>query len=114
MDNYNKTQVYPYDPRKLAIRSFLRPEDDLISNCGQILEKTVSFDNILHFIDDQNNVFHKDLDGGITFSSETPKRSDRSTENGITFPDPVKKPSAFPATINITVLLMNSTPPTSF
>ena len=34
--------------------------------------------------------------------------SDRSTENEITFPDPLKNASAFPATINITVLLMRS------
>ena len=36
------------------------------------------------------------------------QKSDRSTENGITLPDPVKNPSAFPATINISVLLMSS------
>ena len=36
------------------------------------------------------------------------QKSDRSTENGITFPDPVKNPSTFPATINISVLLMSS------
>ena len=36
------------------------------------------------------------------------QKSDRSTENGITFPDPVKNSGAFPVTINITVLLMNS------
>ena len=36
------------------------------------------------------------------------QKQDRSTENGITFPDPVKNPSAFPLTINITVLLMRS------
>ena len=35
-------------------------------------------------------------------------KSDRPTENGITLPDPVKKPSAFPVTIGITVLLMSS------
>ena len=74
MDNYNKTQVYPYDPPKLAICSFLRPEDDLISNCGQILKKTVSFDDILHFIDDENIVIRIDLDGAINFSSETPTK----------------------------------------
>ena len=34
--------------------------------------------------------------------------SDRSTENGITFPDPVRNPSAIPITINITVLLTSS------
>ena len=32
----------------------------------------------------------------------------RSTENGITFPDPVKNPSVFPVTINVTALLMSS------
>ena len=36
------------------------------------------------------------------------QKSNRSTENGITFPDPVKNPSAFPVTINIFVLLMRS------
>ena len=36
------------------------------------------------------------------------RKSDRSTENGITFPHPVKNPSAFPAKINITVLWMTS------
>ena len=36
------------------------------------------------------------------------KKSDRSFENGITFPNPVKNPSAFPVTTNITVLLMRS------
>ena len=36
------------------------------------------------------------------------QKSDRSTENGITFPDPVKNPSTFPLTIYRTVLLMRS------
>ena len=36
------------------------------------------------------------------------QKSDRSTENGIYFPDTVKNRSAFPVTINITVLLMTS------
>ena len=36
------------------------------------------------------------------------QKSDRSIENGITFPDPVKNPNAFPATINIPVFLMRS------
>ena len=34
MYNYNKSGLSPYDPTKLAIHSILRPEDDLISNCG--------------------------------------------------------------------------------
>ena len=33
------------------------------------------------------------------------QKSDKSTENGITFLDPVKNPNAFSATINITFLL---------
>ena len=36
------------------------------------------------------------------------QNSNRSTENGITFPDPVRNPTAFPATINIPALLMSS------
>ena len=36
------------------------------------------------------------------------KKSDRSTENGITFADPVKNAGAFKITINITVFLMRS------
>ena len=36
------------------------------------------------------------------------QKSDRSTENGITIPDPVKNPCAFPLTINKIVLLKSS------
>ena len=36
------------------------------------------------------------------------QKSDRSTEKGFTFPNPVENPSAFPVTIGITVLLMSS------
>ena len=36
------------------------------------------------------------------------QKLDRSTENGIIFPDPVKNSSAFPVTIGLTVLLMSS------
>ena len=36
------------------------------------------------------------------------QKSDRSTENRYKFPDPVKNPSAFPATISMSVLLMSS------
>ena len=46
---------------------------------------------------------------GVLFSAlKLLQKSDRSTENGITFPDPVKNQSAFPVTINITVFLMSS------
>ena len=53
----------------------------------------------------------------IVLLLSTPKllqKSDRSTENGITFPDPVKNPSAFPVKIGIVVLLMSSITLTSF
>ena len=54
MYNYNKSGLSPYDPTKLAIYSSLRPEGDLISNCGPNVKKTVSFDNVVHFIDEEN------------------------------------------------------------
>ena len=79
----------------------------VLSKSDQIFKKTVSFDDFVHFIDDENIVTYTDFDCGFTFYPETPTKSDRSTENGITFPDPVKNPSAFPVTIVITVLLMS-------
>ena len=69
-----ETQVSPYDPTKLAIHSILRPEDDLISKCGQNFRKTVSFDDIAHFIDEENIVTKVDFDCGITFNPETPTK----------------------------------------
>ena len=74
MCSYNDTQVSPYDPTKLAIHSILRPEDDILSNCGQNFKKTVSFDDIVHFIDEENIVTYEDLDCGITFYTETPTK----------------------------------------
>ena len=74
MCNYNKTQVSPYDPTKLGFHSILHPEDDLLSNCGQNFEKTVSFDDIVHFIDEENIVTYVDFDCGITFYPETPTK----------------------------------------
>ena len=74
MCSYNETQVSLYDPTKLAIRSILRPEDDLLSNCGQNFKKTVSFDSIVHFIEEENVVTFVDLHGGITFYPETPTK----------------------------------------
>ena len=72
MCNYNKTQVSPYDIIKLAIHSILRPQDDLISNCGQNFKKTVSFNDVVHFIDEAKIVNNVDFDCGITFYPETP------------------------------------------
>ena len=59
--NYNKTQVCPYDFTKLAIRSILRPVDDLISNCGQNFRKTVTFDDIVSFFDEEKNGTYVDF-----------------------------------------------------
>ena len=50
----------------------LRPEDNIKSNFGPILKKTVSFDGVVHFIDEGNMVTCVDFDCGITFFSETP------------------------------------------
>ena len=64
---YKKTQVSPYDATKLAIDSVLRPEDDLISNCGQNFKKTVSLDDSVHFYDEESTVTYVDFECGITF-----------------------------------------------
>ena len=69
---YNKSALSPYDPKKLAIHSFLRPKDDLISNCGPNVKKTVSFDDVVHFSDEENIVTYVDFDCGFTFLTETP------------------------------------------
>ena len=74
MYKYNKSGLSPYDPTKLAIQSILRPEDDFISNCGPNVEKTVSFDDVVHFIDEENIVTFVDFDCGITFLPETPTK----------------------------------------
>ena len=74
MYNYNKSVLSPYEPTKLAIHSSLRPEDDLISNCGPNLKKTVSFDDVVYFIDEENLVTYLDFDCGITYFRETPTK----------------------------------------
>ena len=74
MCSYNKTQASPYDPTKLAIHAILRPEDDLISNCRPNVKKTVSFDDVVHFIDEENMVTDADFDCGTTFFPETPTK----------------------------------------
>ena len=72
MCSYNKTQVSPHDPKKLAIHSILRPGDDPISSCGQTFKKIVSFDDIVHFIDEENIVTYVVFHCAITFHPETP------------------------------------------
>ena len=65
MCSYNKTQISPHDPTELAIHSIFHPEDDLISNCGPNFENTVSFDDIVHFIEEEDFVTYEDFDCGI-------------------------------------------------
>ena len=74
MYNYNESVLSLYDSTKLAIHSILRPEDDLISNCGRNVKKTVSFDDVVHFIDEENIVTYVDFDCGITFFPEIPTK----------------------------------------
>ena len=71
MYNYNKSGLSPYDPTKLAIHSILRLEGDLISNCGLNVKRTVSFDDVVHFIDEENIVTYVVFDCGFTFLPET-------------------------------------------
>ena len=75
MCSYNKMQVSPYDRTKLAIHFNLRPEEELISNCGRNFKKAASFDNIVYFIDEEDIVTYEDFDCGITFYSETPTKN---------------------------------------
>ena len=74
MCSYNKSHVSPCDPTKLANHSILRLEDDLISNSGQDFKNTVSFDDIVHFIDEENIATYVDFDCGITFHPESPTK----------------------------------------
>ena len=74
MYNNNKYVLSPYDPTKLAIFSILRLEGDLLSNCGPTVKKTVSFDDVVHFIAEENMVTYEDFDCGITFLPGTPTK----------------------------------------
>ena len=74
MCNYDKTQFSPFDHTEIAIHSILRPEDDFVSNCGQGFKKIASFDNTVHFIDEENIVSHVVFDCGVTFYPETPTK----------------------------------------
>ena len=97
MCSYNKTEVSPYDPTKLAIHSILRPEDDLISNCGPNIKKTVSFDDVVHFIDEENMVTYVDFDCGITFFPETPTKISQSNRERNYSSRSCEKPQCIPS-----------------
>ena len=60
--------------KKLAIHSILRLEGDLKSSFGQNSKKTVSCEDIVHFIDEENVVTNVDFDCGVIFYTETPTK----------------------------------------
>ena len=72
--NHNETHVSPYDPTKLANHSILRREANLISNFGQNFKRTVSLDDIVHFIDEENIVNCVHFGCCVTFYPETPTK----------------------------------------
>ena len=72
MYNHKKTQDSPYAPIKCALHSILRPEKDKKSIYGHVFEKTVSFDDIAHFSDEENIKIFEDFDCDITLYPETP------------------------------------------
>ena len=74
MYNYNKSALSPYDPTRRAIHSTLRAEDDVISNSGPNLKKTVSLHDVVHFIDEKNMVTYVDFHCGITSYPENPTK----------------------------------------
>ena len=97
MYKYNKNQDSPYDPTKLAIHSLLRAEADSKSNCAHISKKTVSFDDIVNFIVEENILTYIDFDCGFTFNPETPTkiREINRTRNYISIS--CKKPECIPS-----------------
>ena len=91
-----KIQVSPFDPTKLAINPILRLEHDLISNCGQDLKKIVSFDDIVHFIDEENIVTYVDFDCCITFYPESPTKNRQINRERIYISRSCEKPKCIP------------------
>ena len=77
-------------------------------------KKLFFFDKILHFPDEESIVTFVDFDLVVFSTLELLQKTNRSTKKGFTFPDPVKNPSAFSATINIIVFLLSSIPLLSF
>ena len=97
MYNYNKSGLSPYDLTKLAILSILRPEDDLMSNCGLNVKKTVSFDDFVHFIDEENIVTYIYFDCGITFLPQTATKIRQSNRERKCISRACEKPHCIPS-----------------
>ena len=77
MYNCNKSQNSPFDLKKFANCSVMRTDADLISKCGHRFKKTVSFHDIVQFIDEENIVTYLSFDCGITFYREAPTKVER-------------------------------------
>ena len=97
MYNYNKSVLSPFDPPKLAIHSILRPEDDRLSNCGPNLKNTVSLDDVIHFIDEENMVTYVDFDCGITFLPEKATKIRQINRERNNISRSCKKPQCIPS-----------------
>ena len=95
MHNYNKHGLSPSDPTKLAI---LRQEDDLTSNCGPNVKMTVSFDDVVHFIGEENIVIYVDFDCGITSLPETPTKIRQIDRERNYISRSCEKPQCIPST----------------
>ena len=78
------------------------------------ISKTVSFDDIVHFIDEKNIVTYVDSDCGITFYPEIPTKFIQINRERNYLTRSCKNPTAFPPTINTTALLMSSVALISF
>ena len=74
MYSYKETQESPYAPLKLAVHSILCPENDPLSNCGHNFKKTVPFDDMVQFIDEEKIVTHAIFDCSMTFYPEAPTK----------------------------------------
>ena len=59
-----------FDPTKLAIHSILPPDFHVIPNCGDDSRNTVSFNDMVHLIDEENTVTKVDPDSAITLHPE--------------------------------------------
>ena len=77
-------------------------------------QKDFSSDDILHFIDKKNIVTEVDFDCCSNFYPETPAKFRQINRERNYLSRSCENPSAFPVTINITVLLMSSITLNSF
>ena len=109
-----KTQISPFDSTKLAVHSVLRPKVHFVSKCGHNFEKTVSFNNIVHFIDEQNIVTYVLLDCRVTFYPDTPTKIVEINRERKNFSQILSKPKCIPSNGHITVLLTSRIPLISF